>query len=402
MATVPLSEWINLKQQANKNALGVSEWTRTFLEPLNQQVESTAQAYQASANYDITQAYQNYKKQQLALMGSNLTAGKKEDYSSSLSSAFQQSAFQTKQKLASDLSDLSTQYNKALSSEYASLEKYATQMQELEEAVFTRAGVNRTQAEQAGWYDFDRETNQYSINDVGKANISRVLYDVMKDESGSAKTFGDWLYDYNPDLYNFYATNRADVNELLLGENRALSNYDKDKYGVIAGSGSRKDGIATIDKIESQTTSLRADDGLVERLNARYGNLTTYGDVVNMDGKTYMRVRPGKGENSEWAAIDANKPGVSDIKATKVDVNSGTLSAFNNVTINNKKYDLSDIPKSSIVRELRKLYGDNKTLEKGDIVKLGTDYYVVYNDTHKWGLQRPPVFKLIKNYKGGI
>ena len=306
MATVPLSEWINLKQQANKNALGVSEWTRAFLEPLNQQVESTAQAYQASANYDITQAYQNYKKQQLAVMGSNLTAGKKEDYSSALSSAFQQSAFQTKQKLASNLSDLSTQYNKALSSEYASLEKYATQMQELEEAVFARAGVNRTQAEQAGWYDFDRETNQYSINDVGKANISRVLYDVMKDESGSAKTFGDWLYDYNPELYNFYATNRADVNELLLGENRSLSKYDKDKYktGISGTAAIRNNKIveSDIEKLVGTETEDVKDADLLAKLNAVYGNITKGEDLITYQGQQYIRL-----DNGGFAKVTGKK-----------------------------------------------------------------------------------------------
>lgn len=105
------SDWANMFKEYSTTEGGISLWEQA-LTSLQQTADIQAQAVQASADYDISQAYANYLQSQRQIsQASNLGTGFKEQLESNLQSSYQSAFGQAETEEAQGLYDVAQQYS---------------------------------------------------------------------------------------------------------------------------------------------------------------------------------------------------------------------------------------------------------------------------------------------------
>lgn len=105
------TDWANMFKEYSTTEGGISLWEQA-LTGLQQNAELQAQAVQASADYDISQAYANYLQSQRQIsQASNLGTGFKEQLESNLQSSYQSAFGQAETEEAQNLYNIAQQYS---------------------------------------------------------------------------------------------------------------------------------------------------------------------------------------------------------------------------------------------------------------------------------------------------
>lgn len=136
------SDYENFLKERNKNLAGVSEWERLFLQPLTQQYESGVQQIQKQTQYDISQAYSNYKKNQLRLMQSNIDTASQNKISSGLQTEYVSAFNQAQQEFNKNLNTLTQQYQSALQTNQQAIQTAASDLKTLYDYALEKAGLS--------------------------------------------------------------------------------------------------------------------------------------------------------------------------------------------------------------------------------------------------------------------
>lgn len=203
----------------NKNAEGVSQWEKFFLQPLQEAQSTAVSQISAQKNYDVSSAYANFQKQrQQSAQSPQLGTGFVEQTTGQLgeqySSAFAQSSIKEQQKL----SNVASGIQEALSDEQTRLLKQGKQYKSLYDKVLTAADLTSSDLIAEGYYDASG-----AITQKGQELFDRVLH------TGDYQ-FGDTLAEKDPELYDFYVQNKGNVNEMFGGLSRDDFAYDKSDY----------------------------------------------------------------------------------------------------------------------------------------------------------------------------
>lgn len=225
------SNWADYLKKHNKDAEGVSDWEKYFLNPAKQYYESQAQTISAQTEYDISGAYQNYlRTQRNLLQNQQLASGFKEQVSQEAKSAYESAYAQARTQEAVSLHDVSKAYAETLAKEDERLKGLGEQLASFEEKLYEYAGVDSSYATEIygkelkdeegnilgtglGHYELNTETGEYELTDRGKAFIQDLLYGETRVGPNS---FESYLTDQeDTKLLNFYSENQDLINEVF-------------------------------------------------------------------------------------------------------------------------------------------------------------------------------------------
>lgn len=220
MAVIDLkSSYLNALKEADIDKNKIADWEEalTGLQTTIQTAyETEATPIKQQTTYDISQAYENYKKTQLNLLqNQQLGAGLREHLGSELSSKYGETYSNIRAQEQAQLSKLSgeytTQYNKYYKELQSSLEKEATKLSDVEKALLSYRGLSgMSQAEELKYIQ------NGELTDLGRDFYAKSLLD-QNAETGENVYFGDYLAKTNPELYEYFAGNQAKVMQLVGG-----------------------------------------------------------------------------------------------------------------------------------------------------------------------------------------
>ena len=205
--------------------------------------ESDASGVKKQAAYDISQAYENYKKTQLnVLQNQYLTSGSKAAVLSEMGSDYSDKTRLVRAQETSQLGKLQQQYeseyHKAYENTYEKARKdvedfektiseEAGKIEDIERAIYEYMGTDFTTAhdESAGLYKLNKETGAYELTTQGRDFFAKALLQanqvVTETEEASdamaAQHFADYLYETDKDLYDYFVANRGLVGSLVGG-----------------------------------------------------------------------------------------------------------------------------------------------------------------------------------------
>lgn len=205
------SDYETFLRERNKNLAGVSEWERLFLQPLTQQTEAKVTATQESAQYDISQAYANYKRNQMRLLQQNIDTGAQQQLTSGLQSAYNTAYSQRQQQLSSELGNIAQEYQTALTENQQQIQNVAGRLKEFTNLTLEKAGLSAmSQAELAnlgylkdvgdGYEITNKLRNLYQQQLYGSDTDQLTLEDYIRQtsdlEGEKLETLIDDLYQY--------------------------------------------------------------------------------------------------------------------------------------------------------------------------------------------------------------
>lgn len=287
------SDYETFLRERNKNLAGVSEWERLFLQPLTQQYESQVEQAQQAAQYDISQAYANYKRNQMRLMQQNIDTGAREQLGGALKSAYTSAYGQAQKSLASNISSVTKDYQEALAANQQQIQDIAGRLQEFTALTLEKGG----------------------LGDLSKAELAG---------QGYLKDVGDGTYEITNKLRNLYQQQLySKGTETLEDYIRATSDLEGEKLESLI------DDLFKYQNLLNESMGLEAGQRVVDK-NLQYGqalssaeapkigtrgtqelNVTDFGLIFDWGGKGYNR--SDKRDKLAQDVVDyANKLGVTD------------------------------------------------------------------------------------------
>ena len=209
------SDWANMFKEYSTTEGGISLWEQA-LTSLQQTADIQAQAVQASADYDISQAYANYLQSQRQIsQASNLGTGFKEQLESNLQSSYQSAFGQAETEEAQGLYDVAQTYQEGVTN----LENQATEIGETLSGLSNRVfeyletygsavpGYEKINwagnLEEQGVYTPD-ENNNLVLTEKGANALSYALLNRLPIDETSSISFEEWLGNtYSDDLETY-------------------------------------------------------------------------------------------------------------------------------------------------------------------------------------------------------
>lgn len=259
MPTTTASDFAQLTKEYVLPNQKISLWDQ-FLTGQQTYYQGLGQQAQDVYAYDISQAYSNYKKQQLQYqMSEQLGSGFKEQISSELLADYESAYGDIKAKETSALSDIDQAYQKALAEGEAQFAQYGEYAKQLETYLLDYARENTNMFD----YDVTRDDVLYKQTGVDEyGNITYETTDYYSDMidkilHGAGSGFEDYLKINDEELYDIYLKNqdlynavvggleygdrsynpeeylyKARLNDILSGENKEFltKEFDADKY----------------------------------------------------------------------------------------------------------------------------------------------------------------------------
>ena len=234
MAIATATDYAQLQKEARKNALGVSEWERYFLQPLKTNLENEVAQTQQQMSYDISSAFANYQQQQrqLAQM-SHLTSGFKEQLKENLESQYGASVATAQTQQLSNLSKIYGEFNTAIQEEESRLKTEGAIYRDIEDKLLdygVERGVLRSKSlndlQKAGYYELNPETGSYEQTEKGQDLYKALLNASFNVDENTSDTFGDYLSSIDSDLYEKYVNRLGSARELVGGFSGENSGYE--------------------------------------------------------------------------------------------------------------------------------------------------------------------------------
>ena len=280
-------------QQANYNTW--NDLVKAYTQQATSAFEESTQSAQQSAAYDISQAYANYKQQQIAAsLNQNISAGAKDVIGNQLSSAYDISAAQSQYNLAANLQSIYDKYYKTVSTADETLadqfgvsdqikttskglqylNKYISESNEYQQLwdnfrKLYKSDAAADEAMQSALFQTTGEGAETTtgLSDLGKNVLASLIHrGATFGEDENRQAYGDiydYLYKTNQDAYNLFADQPGLLDEFLeldtknsvqqkFGKDTAREtavtdwfNKNADRYGVTQIKSSDKDKYGT-------------------------------------------------------------------------------------------------------------------------------------------------------------
>lgn len=206
--------WITTKKDY-ENELANSQAYQSQVQQINDYFGLGVQQAQEEYNYDISDAYANYKRQQLATMSQqNIGIGDREYAAQQLGNTYQQTAKGIGQTYQSQLDALAANYAKKTEDLGKTISKEAQQQSDLYDALEKFGYANNATFGLSGTYE-TRYNDLYSTQDdmsrilteEGQDYFNKMLYGDDATDMAMRTRFMDELAEENKDLYEYAKAN---------------------------------------------------------------------------------------------------------------------------------------------------------------------------------------------------
>lgn len=253
--TALASGWTQVAKEYKQEESDISSWEQT-LTGLQQAAKAQQQLAQQQASYDISQAYANYKQQQLQIaQASKLGTGFKEQLVEDLKSAYSGAYTQAKVTEAQNLQKVAEQYASNLQSAETAYGEMGTQLARYQELLNEYASQYGKSALGATYRDvdwsnlgdyktsglYDYVNGQYQLNEKGQELYKQLLLSDIAYETGELDTEGKpqyastsftrWLQEQYPDEALGFTSQIADVFRTGFGTKAGTTAYDREQAG---------------------------------------------------------------------------------------------------------------------------------------------------------------------------
>lgn len=224
---------------------------------MKEQYTSAAQEITSNVNYDVSQAYNRYKQQQLALLqNQNIATGLQEQLTSQAASAYESQYAQSRTEGLDLMASLQEKYASQLAQAGEQLAEKADLYAALEQAAYAYGGVNMEEYYDTAQSDEAPYTKTYTLTPEGEDYLKRAFFTDLQEK----KSFQDYLAEMTEiaetaedrkkyqSMLELYEADPLTARELIGGISREQSRYDeKDRAQIIQ---------YRINKIESGKSSL--------------------------------------------------------------------------------------------------------------------------------------------------
>lgn len=214
------SDWANMFKEYSTTEGGISLWEQA-LTSLQQTADIQAQAVQATADYDISQAYANYLQSQRQIsQASNLGTGFKEQLESNLQSSYQSAFGQAETEEAQGLYNIAQQYSENVTeteNQFAEVGSALSSIDEQKINYLQTYGQYIPGYDNINWsgdlveqgiYDLDANNNlvltEKGSNIMSYALLNRISIPGETPEEASSISFEEYLKLNSEDDYNNY------------------------------------------------------------------------------------------------------------------------------------------------------------------------------------------------------
>lgn len=223
-----------------------SVWEQ-FFTGITQQYENLAQETQSAASYDISEAYANYKKQQLQLqLNQNLGTGFKETVNTQLQKDYASAFKDIRAQESSALSKITAQYAGDIASTEEEIAKYGQYAENISEIMneFSQnvMGLNigdinvdgatknamLTPYTEGGLGWFTENVDEYGnivteLTDLGREHYQELLF-----SDKYSKQFAEFFMERDPELYSEFLKNQDFYQQVIGGLEYGQRRYDKE------------------------------------------------------------------------------------------------------------------------------------------------------------------------------
>lgn len=200
-----LKDYTELVKEYTPKGQQTNLWEQ-FLTGTSQQYQTAAKQVQDVYAYDISQAYANYKQQQLQLqMNEQLGTGFKQHLSSQLKEEYGSAYSDIKTQELSALGDVAAQYQSAIATGEKEFSKIGTQIKQLDRLIQE--------------YEQSKTTPTQSFGDI---------YDVTTDESGrQTQTLTEagrlWYYDVMDENFQNWLLSEDSLSDIKLEDRESIA-----------------------------------------------------------------------------------------------------------------------------------------------------------------------------------
>lgn len=267
---------VEAQKSARSSLYGGKKWEEYFLQPTKQYYQAAGEAVQQQTAYDISQAYANYKQQELALLQQQqLGTGFKEQQSSALQSQYGQTYSGLKSTELQNLMNVESQYQSTLAKEEERLAKQASQYQKLDRAV--QEYFKQYKDRIPGFEDIESFENLYDVDKTGTKTLSergKLLYEaILKggdidtsqyDDTGkrigeaTTYSFDEYLQETDEDLYEMYLNDPDFAAQVISGSEYGDKVYSEEERGKVTDFVNEQQ-IAQLDKPQQYDTNKTFD-----------------------------------------------------------------------------------------------------------------------------------------------
>lgn len=320
------SDWTNMLKEYKTNQSNISLWEQALL-GLQETAKIQSQSLEASTDYDISQAYANYKKNQQQLqMKSNLGSGFKEQLQSNLQSAYQNTFAQSNLEKAQGLYNINQEYQENVSNVSDQFTQMGETLSGLSNRVFEYLGQYGSYIpgyENIDWSGNLQQQGIYQLDDTGNLVLTQkgqnalsyaMLNRVSVPDTNTTMSFEEWLGNsYGDELDNF--RNYADVLRSGFGIESGTTQLDMDKYNETKQNLAMEDISGRAEQYLNKYTSQYVNNYNNDWSSFKSEISHDIGDILNITDKD--------------VSVDDYYSGFSQIKAgrIKVSINSDVLSS---------------------------------------------------------------------------
>lgn len=238
--TTTASDYAKLAKQYTLPNQKKTIWEEYFLDPTKQYYAQQAQQVRDIASYDISEAYANYRKQQLQLaQQSQLATGYKEAVGESLGSAYSSEYSKIKTTEAQQLAGVEQKYQKALSETETAFSKYGETAKQFEEALLQYGASQKlidpnllTKSISEGGYGVYEQSFEDGALTTTLTDYGKDLYDKILHSQQYSRGFVEYLSSENPELYEAYTQNQDFYNAIVAGLEHGDRTYDTNERNV--------------------------------------------------------------------------------------------------------------------------------------------------------------------------
>lgn len=213
--------WTQVAKEYKESADSISSWERV-LTGLQQSAQIQQETAARQADYDISQAYANYLRQQQATKASEVDESFKNRLSQQLSSAYNQAFAQAKTTQAQTIANVAEQYQKDVQTAEKSFEEVGTALAEQHEylneylAQVGETGLGKIYKD-VDWSNIGnyRDSSLYEFKDgsyqlttkgkeIYKAALLNDITYTGEDKQAVSTSYGRWLQETHPEAYENY------------------------------------------------------------------------------------------------------------------------------------------------------------------------------------------------------
>lgn len=227
------SQYTQAVKEYQDEQSGISMWEQA-LTGLQEAYKPQIEQINKAAEYDISQAFANYKKSQRALLQDRrMGSGLKEHYASGLASAYENQAQQIGVSQAQSLYETQSAFGKDVAALESQFAEYGEKLAALDKAIYESEGLDinlaRLSVEEGGLGHYEARDGKYVLTNKGKTFYDKALNDRIT-RSADELSFQDWLlHNEYDDIYEFYTSDADRIRGLLAGEEVRDAEYTTDE-----------------------------------------------------------------------------------------------------------------------------------------------------------------------------